>query len=132
MYVRIANPNIAIYNGLTNNFIADGRFQFSPESEQAILDLVNYNKVPEKLLLLNLFFYQQSAFFDPPTPDSLAKRKGIIRAIFTNESGEQVPMEIRLEYDAIARGNTLGSRYFFDSVEYDNIRVISVEPVAVW
>ena len=129
MYTKIIDPYISIYNGYTNEFIASGRFNLLPETENDLLRLVNYNITPKSLLLMNLYFYQQSTSFDPPTLDQWANRKGIIRAIFVNSLGELVPIEIRIRYDAIARGNLSGNKTFFESVQYDNIVVDSVEEI---
>ncbi|MGE4213693.1 MAG: hypothetical protein AB7E42_02825 [Anaerotignaceae bacterium] len=130
MYIRIIDPNISIFNGDTNEFIGSARFNLTPESEKDLLQLVNYNITPKSLLLLNLIFYQQSTYFDPPTLDQPTNRKGILRAILLNDSGEQVPIEIRLRYDAIARGNLTGIRTFFESAEYNNIAVDSIERIS--
>jgi hypothetical protein len=129
MYTKIIDPSISIYNGYTNEFIGSARFNLSPESENDLLQLVNYNITPAVLLLMNLNFYQQSTYFDPPTLDQPANRKGILRAIFINTAGEQVPMEIRIRYDARARSNLSGSRTFFESAMYDNIEVDSIEEI---
>lgn len=129
MYTDIINPTIAIYNGYTNEFIGEAMFNLTPQAEKDLLQLVNYNNIPKSLLLLNLNFYQQSTYFDPPTLDQPANRKGIMRGIFVNTAGEQVPIEIRLRYDAIAKGNLSGNSSFFESVEYSNINLDSIEEI---
>lgn len=121
MFVKITNPIIEIYDGDTNEFIAETTATLTPDAEKALLDLVNYNRIPARLFLLNLTF-KPSEHYTPPTFDKPAKRRGIIKANFTDSaSGEQVPVEIRIKYDARAHGNLLGNQYFFDSVEYSNI-----------
>jgi len=130
MYTKIIDPSISIFNRNTNEFIGIASFNLTPESEKDLLRLVNYNITPKSLLLLNLNFYQQSTYFHPPNLDQPVNHKGILKAIFLNDSGERIPIEIRLRYDAIARGNLLGIRNFFDSVEYYNIAVDSIEEIS--
>ncbi|MGE4214207.1 MAG: hypothetical protein AB7E42_05465 [Anaerotignaceae bacterium] len=130
MYTKIINPRITIFDGDTDEFIGSANFTLTPESEQSLLQLVNYNIIPKSLILLNQKFYQQSTKFDPPTLDHPQYRKGILRIIVASAYGEQIPLEIRLRFDAIARGNLSGSQTFFDSVEYYNIGVDSKEEVS--
>jgi hypothetical protein len=129
MYTKIIDPSIVIYNGYTNEFIGSAKFNLTPESQDALLRLVNYNSIPASLLLMNLNFYQQSTYFDPPVLDQTVPRKGILRVIVVNDAGEQIPMEIRLRYDARARSNVSGSLTFFESAEYNNIEVDSIEEI---
>jgi len=123
MFSKITNPVIYIYDGETGEFIAETKFSLSTDAETALLDLVNYNRIPPRLLLLNLSF-QPSEHYTPPSLDRPVKRIGIIKGLFTDSvSGELIPVEIRIKYDARAHGNLLGNRYFFDSVEYSNIEL---------
>lgn len=129
MYTKVINPNISIFNRNTNKFIGTASFNLTPEAEKDLLQLVNYNITPKSLLLLNLNFYQQSTYFHPPNLVRPVNHQGILRATFLNESGERIPIEIRLRYDAIARGNISGLKNFFDSVEYYNIAVDSIQEI---
>jgi hypothetical protein len=123
LFVKITDPEIFIYDGETGEPVSQTRFSLSAEAERALLDLVNYNIIPPKLLLLNLRF-QPAEHYIPPSLDRPVKRVGAIRGLFTDAaSGELIPVEIRIRYDARARGNLLGGEYFFDSVEYSNIEL---------
>jgi hypothetical protein len=130
MYTKIIDPSISIFNRNTNEFIGTASFNLTPESEKDLLRLVNYNITPKSLLLLNLNFYQQSTYFHPPNLNQPVNHEGILRATFLNDFGERIPIEIRLRYDAIARGNLSGTQNFFDSVEYYNIEVDSIEEIS--
>lgn len=126
MFVKITNPQISIYDAQTGIPVSETRFNLSSDAEKALLDLVNYNKVPPTLLLLDVKF-QPLELYIPPSLHGPVKRIGIIRGLFTDAgSGEMKPVEIRIRYDARARGNLLGDNYFFDSVEYSNIELESV------
>lgn len=126
MFAKISNPEIFISDGETGEFISETKFSLSSDAEKALLDMVNYNKVPPSLLLLNLKF-QPSDHFIPPSLEGPVKRIGIIKGLFTDaNSGELIPVEIRIRYDAMARGNLSRDQYFFDSVEYSNIELEGV------
>jgi len=127
VFAKITNPEIYIYDGNTGEFISETKFSLSNDAEKALLDLVNYNKIPPNLLLLNLSF-QPSDHYIPPSLDRPVKRIGIIKALFTEAySGEMRPVEIKIKYDAWAHGNLAGNLYYFDSVEYSNIELEEIK-----
>ena len=126
MFSKIINPEIFIYDGETGEPIAQTQFDLSVNGEKALLDLVNYNEVPYRLLLLNLRF-QPTEHYIPPSLDQPVKRRGVIKGLFKDSySGGLEPVEIHIRYDARARGNLMGNEYFFDSVEYSNIELEEV------
>lgn len=130
MYTRITNSSVAIYDGVTNKFIGEARFDLSPEAEKALLGLVNYGKTPEALLITNLELYQPSPDYIPPTPYQSYKREGVFRGSFTEESSKElVPIEIRFKYNARARGNSTGNLYFFESANFDHIEIESINEI---
>lgn len=126
LFTKITNPEIFIYDGETGEPIAQTQFSLSFDAERALLDLVNFNAIPPRLLLLNLKFKPAENYI-PPSLSRPVKRIGVIEGLFTDAySGELVPVEIRIRYDARARGNLQGGEYFFDSVEYSNIELEEV------
>lgn len=130
MFTKITNPVIDIYNGETNQFIGEARFKLSADAEQELLQLVNNNKTPSSLVLMDVDLYQPSESYVPPTPFIAYTRKGILRALFTDFiTGELVPIEIRFKYDTRARGNLSGNLYYFNSVEFNNIVVESIQEI---
>lgn len=130
MFDQISNPSIDIYNGINGQFVGEASFTLTEESEKALLQLVNYNVMPEKLTLMNLDFYQPSENYSPPTTTAPIQRASIIRAIFRDSvNGFQVPYEIRMRYLVRARDPGINP-YFFTSVEYTNIIVDSAQRVS--
>ncbi len=126
LFSKITNPEIFIYDGETGEPISQTQFSLSLEAERALLDLVNYNIIPPRLLLLDLKFKPAQNYI-PPSLSGPVKRIGVIKGLFTDAySGELIPVEIRIRYDARARGNLQGGAYFFDSVEYSNIELEEV------
>lgn len=130
MYSEVSNASLNIYDGETGNYIGEARFTLSTEAAAKLLDLFNYGKVPDSLLLLDVNLYHPSSSYIPPEPYQLYKRKAILRALFTDASTrEQVPYEIRMTYDTRARGNLSGNLYYFDSVELNNINIADIQKV---
>jgi len=127
MFDQISNPTIDIFNGINGQFIGEASFTLTEAAEKALLQLVNYNVMPQKLTLLNLDFYQPSENYTPPNMNEPVQRAGIIRAVFRDSvNGFQVPYEIRMRYLARARDPGINP-YFFSSVEYTNVMVDSAQ-----
>lgn len=128
MFTQIRQPNIVIYNGENNKLIGTASFRLTPESEQALLDLVNYGIDPSSLTLLDIDLYQPDEDYVPPTPYDAYKREGTIYALFTDSTiGMDIPIEIKMKYKARARGNLLGNLYHFESVEFSNIKIEDIK-----
>lgn len=129
MFTQVSIPTIDIFNGETNEFVGEARFNLTQETGDALLQMVNYARVPNSLILLDLDFYRPSANYLPPNMDTPLRRNGIIRALFTEgESGQRVPLEIRFKFRARAR-SAAQNPYFFDSVEYTDLHLDSVREV---
>lgn len=129
MFTQITNLTITIFSGDGGRFFGEGDFELTDESYKAILQLVNYNQIPQTLTLINVDFYQPSAYFVPPSIDQPIRHSAIIRGIFLDTAnGFQVPIEIRMRYDARARSSG-ANPYFFASMELTNIMVDSVREV---
>lgn len=129
MFTQITNLTITIFSGDGGQFYGEGGFELTEESYKAILQLVNYSQVPETLTLTNLDFYQPSAYFIPPSVNQPVRHSAIIRGIFLDTAnGFQVPIEIRMRYDARARSSGVNP-YFFASAELTNIAVDSIREV---
>jgi len=128
MYTKIENPSIVIYDGKSNELIGVATFKLNNESERALLDLVNYGVRPTYLTVLDLDLYQPASSYIPPKPFDSYAREGTINASFIDSySGNPVPVEIRMKYNALARGNLLGNLFHFDSAEFNNIEIESVK-----
>lgn len=127
MFTQISNLTIDIFNEAGNQFIGEARFKLPQESEQALLQLINYSVQPQTLILQDLDFYQPSSYYVAPNIYAPIRRSGIIRAVLTDvANGYKIPVEISLKYDARARHSGVNP-YFFDSVEYTDIVVGSIK-----
>ncbi|MGE4213915.1 MAG: hypothetical protein AB7E42_03945 [Anaerotignaceae bacterium] len=128
MYTKISNPEIIIYDGETKKLIGTAKFNLSPTAESDLLQLVNYNIAPSSLLLLNASLYEPSKTYLSPTPYFEYMREGRIRALFTDVyTKNQVPIEIIIKYNARANSANPKNQNFYDSVNFYNIEVKSVE-----
>jgi hypothetical protein len=115
-----------VYDVETGKLVGNARFKLSPESEKALLDLVNNGKPPKSLLLINEEVFNTPEDYLPPTGSIPVRREGIFRAWFRQDDGNTVPIEIRLIFDALVRGSRMPNKYFFDSTQYSNIKIESI------
>ncbi|WP_312940045.1 hypothetical protein [Oscillibacter sp.] len=130
MYDRIANTRFTIRDGETGNYIGETYFSLPDPAEIAILNLINYNAVPDVILLTNVTLLNPGAGYTQPGVSEVKKRGSILTAMARDRnSKEWVPVKVRLKYDMMARGNLSGNIYFYDSMELGDIKVISVEQV---
>ena len=128
MFDKVSHLVNEIYDGSTNKFLGYSRFDLSQSEEEKLLDLVNYGKVPESLILLNVRFSQTPADYVPPSLTQKSKRRGILRGLFRDaDSGKYIPVEIYFTFDVRGRGNLSGDIYYFDSLEYSNIQIDHID-----
>jgi hypothetical protein len=129
MYVKIAEPEIAVFD-VDGQFVGLARFQLPSNTESALLDLVNNQKTPQVLFLLNVEMPVASKNYRPPNVNIPIKRKGILRAEFVADTGDVSLIEIHITFDSVVRGGEKSEKgYFFNSVQYSNINVDSVNIV---
>lgn len=127
MYKKISNPEITIYDGETKELIGTAKFDLSPRSEYDLLQLVNYNIAPSSLLMLNMNLYDPAESYVRPEPYCRYMREGKIKAFFTDsDTKSRIPIEIIIKYNARANSANPQNINFYDSVNFDNIKVISV------
>lgn len=127
MFSNISNLTIDIFNEPGTQFIGEARFDLPKESEQALLQLVNYGVKPQTLMLQNMDFYRPAGAYVAPDISKPLRQSGIIKAVLSDTvNGFEIPVEIDLNYDAMVR-HSGGNPYFFDSVEFDNIQVNSIK-----
>lgn len=127
MYTKISNPEITIYDGKTKELIGTAKFDLPPKAESDLLELVNYNIAPSSLLLLNANLYEPAKNYVRPTPYYKYMREGKIKAFFTDsDTKSQTPIEIIIKYNARAHSTNPMILNFYDSVNFENIEVISV------
>lgn len=130
VYSKITNPSFIIFDGKTGSYIGHSRVTPTPESEQKILDLLNFNQIPDSLTLLNITLSRPSNSYLPPAVSRKLPRVAILNIeALDQHSGEWVPLELRMRYDVLARGNLTGGLYHFDSVELDNMDLVDMKRV---
>ena len=122
VFTRLINPSVDAYNYDTGVFLGEARFMPTLESERALLDWINYGIKPKSLLMLESNF-KPSEQYIPIVPNQTYHQKGIFRALLKDgSSGRWFPIEARITYDWRTRSVEPGLH--FDSVEFDNIKVI--------
>jgi len=130
MYDRITNTSLNIFDRDTGNYIGYARFVLPAESENALLNLVNFGKVPTLLILTNVSLFEPSKSYAVPGASQIVHRNSILNAALRDtDSGEQIPVEIRLKYDVRVKTNPLGSVCYFDAAELSNLVVAGVRAV---
>lgn len=128
MYNMITNLVNEVYDGKTSEFLGYATFELAPTETAKLLQLVNYGKVPESIILSNLDIVRTAEDYAPPTLTVKYPRIGILRALFRDDtSGVLIPIEIHFTFDVRGRGQQRGNLYHFDSVEYSNIKVDEIK-----
>lgn len=130
LFTNITNPTIDVYNIETGKLVGNAKFELPPESEAALLQLVNYGKQPKSLLLINEEFFNTPEDYVPPSGSVPEKPKGAFRGYFRQSDGSISHIEIWLTYDVLVRGTRLKDKYFFDSAQYNNIHIMSINELA--
>lgn len=128
MYHQIPNTsNLDIFDGRTGDFIGHSHFRLSSDSEQKLLNLINYNRVPDTLTLLDITLSHPSKNYIPPEIFRKLPRRAVLMVEAADAyPGRRVPIEIRMSYDVVGRGNLLGDQFHFDSAELSNIQVTDI------
>lgn len=126
MYNQVINPSIDIYNADTGEFLGTSTFDLSSYEEKKLLNYLNRGESFSDLLLLNARLYNAPKDYVPPTIDRGLRRVGVLHALFRDDTGVDVPIEIRMKFLSQARGVFPGDPYFLSSVLYSDIIVESV------
>lgn len=128
MYDRITNASVDVFDGSTGDHLGKARFQLSPESEATLLDLLNYGKAPQELLLMDVTLYAPTNNYIPPEPYKPYQRSSTISAIARDKySREQVPVEFNLKYDSRVRAHLTRNLYYFECIDFENIKVLNIQ-----
>lgn len=128
MYSKITDIYLNVFDSETNEYMGHSRFTLTQRSERKLLDLLNYNTVPDTLTLLDVALSDTSRNYIPP---ALFKKNSRISTLYIDAvdafSGRLVPIEIVMSYDVVARGHLSGSPYSFESIELGNIKILSID-----
>lgn len=130
MYIDVINPDLTIFDGASGKYIGTSHFDLTNESKLKILDMLNYNRVPQTLTLQNLTLTPPTGEYVPPGIGKKLPRKAILTVdAIDASSGEQVPIAIRLKYSVQALGGLIGGMYDFNTLEMSNIQLVDKRPV---
>ena len=128
MYSKITDSYSDIFDEETGLYMGHSHFTLTQGSENKLLDLLNYNKVPDTLVLLNVSLSDTSANYIPP---ELFQKHSRISVLFIDvvdtHSQRLIPIEIEMSYDVLVRGNLSENPYYFESVELGNIKILDVD-----
>jgi hypothetical protein len=128
MYTQITDSYFDVYDGETGAYMGNSKFTLPQNSEDKLLDLLNYNKVPDSLVLLNVNLSETTQNYIPPELFRKNKRQATLYLDVIDTNSDQIyPFQIHMRYDVVARGRLSGSRYFFDSLGLDNIQIEEVD-----
>ncbi len=110
--------------GKTNEYFGRVTFPITPSVESALLGIINNARNPGSVIVQDVTFFPSSIRYVPPGIFTKYSRNGIIRAEFRDENSNLwLPADIYVSFDALGRGNILGDKYHFDSIEYSNIGI---------
>lgn len=127
MYDKLTNTNLNVFSAPTDEYVGKFNFVLSDDAESKLLDLLNYNKIPDSLIILNATLYSPPGSYAPPQPFKKYRREGILSAVAgVSSSGNAIPIEIRLKYDMLARVYPAGDLYYYDSMELSNIEIVNI------
>ena len=128
VYDRLVNTSLAVRDGETGKYIGETHFVLPEDSEISILNLINYNAVPDVILLTDVTLLNPTAGYTQPGVSEVKKRDSILTATARDKNSQEwSPIKLQLKYDMMARGNLSGNIYFYDSMELRNIEVLNID-----
>jgi len=127
MYSKITDSFLDVFDGETGLYMGHSHFTLTQGSENKLLDFLNYNKVPDTLVLLNVSLSDTSADYIPPELFQKHSRISVLNIDVVDAYSQRlVPIEIEMSYDVLVRGNLSQTPYYFESVELRNIKFLDV------
>ena len=127
MFTQITNPSVMAYDAATGKFWGEARFDLTEEAERSLLNRINYGVPLGPLVMLNSDF-EPSSDYIPIIPNRTYHQNGIFYALLTDgDSGERVPVEMRVTYDWRTRSTEPGT--YLSSVEFNNMQIHDIRTV---
>ncbi len=127
MYSKITDSFLDVFDGETGLYMGHSHFTLTQGSEKKLLDFLNYNKVPDTLVLLNVSLSDTSADYIPPELFQKHSRISVLNIDVVDAYSQRlVPIEIEMSYDVLVRGNLSQTPYYFESVELRSIKFLDV------
>lgn len=128
MYDKVVDADIILHNGKTGDYIGKTHFLMSPNTEKQLLDMLNYNQIPDTITLQDVRLYEPVANYKQPEPYKKFLRESTLNVIARDAySGERIPVELRLKYYVMARAHFTNDIYYFDSIELSNIKIMGAK-----
>lgn len=130
MYDRITNTTLDVFATQTREYVGKSKFSLSSEDELKLLNLLNYNEIPDSLLLLDVIPYAIPINYVVPTLFLNYPSEVIISANARISGTNFQPLiKIRLNCDIRGRASAYGALYKYDSMELSNIELLDIQQV---
>lgn len=132
MYDEIYGTSLVVFDDATSEYVGKTRFDLTYEAGRKLLDLINFNRVPDALIISNVDAVCGSKQCEPSDLFTFVRRHSILNAIVKDRySKRAMPIEIEMKYDRIARSNSSKDSGRLESVLLNNIEILDVRPVQV-
>jgi len=66
VFEKVDTPRINIYDSKTNEYYGRANFPVTTDVEDSLLQIVNYGRTPEQIILQDITFLSASSKFVPP------------------------------------------------------------------
>ena len=127
MYTIIINPTIDIYDAETGQFVVTLDIELPHSQEDKTLNLLNRGEIFSNLFILNAEVTNAQEGYIPPTIENPKRRVGVLHLLARDDTGTNVPIEIRMLLTAQVRDINPKDIYHLGSIEYTDILVESVK-----
>jgi len=122
VFDKVSMPFIDIYDYKTNEYYGREFFSITPDTEMALLEMINSTTAPKYFVLRQATVFPSSNRYIPPDYYRKQSRNGIIHAVFRDANSKLwTPANIYVSFDLETKGNQVGDIYQFDNAEYSNI-----------
>ena len=128
MFDKVAMPLIDIYNNKTNKYYGRIAFVITPDTETALLEMINNTRAPQYLVLHQVTVFPSSNRYIPPDYYRKESRNGIIHAEFRDANSKLwTPANIFVSFDVETKGIQAGDVYHSENAEYSNIVINNIK-----
>jgi len=127
MVDRILNVNSDIFDSQTGSYLGKAEFKLPPNAEQALLNYINYNVIPQSLMLLDVEIYEPSDSYAALPPFTPRQRTSVMYGVAQDhDSKAKMPFEMHIKYETLTRGNLSSSVYHADSVQLSKLQPVGI------
>lgn len=130
MYTKVSSPTLYIFDAATNESLSTVKFELPVSTEQILLQLVNFNKIPSSLFITNVDIIPNDKNYLSEIAKKNVTRRGILRALYTDYHANTTDaIDIQFLHDVRAYEQSRKNTNHFESVNDNNIVIESVKPV---